>query len=356
MTIKNKPKVTFRLYNQLNSSYFNLIEGNDETKQTKGLGIVLSKSEIALMMFLQMPKIKNAVAIDLSLYERVIVNCELISKSETKYRIDILIRFYHKNTLLKAIIIEAKSSNKNINFLSAKKQLDNYIDNDFFNELSKINKKDIFKIVLTKYESISNNSDTISMAWDEIFSMLYHNKNEDELINDYFNFLININGTMKFYEKEVYSIPSAKWSTEAIDEFFIYECPNKGKYVIKQKPLYITFRESGGGEMKKLYKIEDIIIFNPCSDYDSFMESDSYDENIKGRIRKYVQYMWDSKIWNDNEKPDEEKQFFILSEKNTIQLEHSPKPQKNNSFRAYYELADILKNKIVNAPNILEDM
>jgi hypothetical protein len=66
--------------------------------------------------------------------------------------------------------------------------------------------------------------------------------------------------------------------------------------------------------------------------------------------------MWDSKIWNDNEKPDEEKQFFILSEKNTIQLQHSPKPKKNNSFRAYYELADILKNKIVNAPDILEDM
>jgi len=246
------PKITFRMYNQLNSSYFNLIEGNDETKQTKGLGIVLSKSLIALKAFLQIHKIKNSISIDLKKCDKIIVNCELVSKSQNKYRIDILIRFYENNIETKAIIIEAKSINKNINFISAKRQLDNYIDNNHFKELSNFNKNNILKIVLTKYESISNDSDTISLAWDELFTMLYNNKN-DELIKDYFNFLTNINGTMNFYEKEVYSIPSANWSTQAIENLFIYECPNKGKYVIKQKPLYITFRESGGVEIKTIY-------------------------------------------------------------------------------------------------------
>jgi len=343
------PEITFRLYKELNSSYFNLIEGNNETKQTKGLGFVLSKSIIALEAFLQLLKVKTSISIDLKKCDRIIVNCELESKSDNKYRLDLLIRFYENNIETRAIIIEAKSANKNINFIVAKRQLDNYIDNNYFKELINYNKKNVLKIVLTKYANISNDNDTVSLAWDEIFSMLYNNKDKDDLIKDYYNFLTNINGTMKFYEKEVYSIPSADWSTKAIEKLFIYECPNEGRYVIKQKPLYITFRESGGGEMKTLYKIDDIIILNPSTDFDSFLESNSYSDKIKERIKSYFQYMFENKIWDENKKHTTNKQFFILSKTNNIQLEHLPKPKKNNSFRAYYELSDILKNKIVNS-------
>jgi hypothetical protein len=39
------------------------------------------------------------------------------------------------------------------------------------------------------------------------------------------------------------------------------------------------------------------------------------------------------------------KQVFILSER-TIDLPHSPKPRANNSFRAYYKLADLLDREM----------
>lgn len=54
-------KSTFRLYSSLNSSYFDLISGNKETQQTKGLGLLLSKSKTALKAFLEIPAIKSEV-------------------------------------------------------------------------------------------------------------------------------------------------------------------------------------------------------------------------------------------------------------------------------------------------------
>ena len=47
-------------------------------------------------------------------------------------------------------------------------------------------------------------------------------------------------------------------------------------------------------------------------------------------------------IWNSL--PNDDKQVFILSKK-TIELPHKPKPKRNNSYRAYYELADLINNK-----------
>jgi hypothetical protein len=44
-------------------------------------------------------------------------------------------------------------------------------------------------------------------------------------------------------------------------------------------------------------------------------------------------------IWP--ELPNDEKQVFLLSDK-TIALPHKPKPKRNNAFRAYYELAELL--------------
>ena len=44
-------KSIFRLYNNLGASYFDLIEGDKETQQTKGLALILAKSEIARKAF-----------------------------------------------------------------------------------------------------------------------------------------------------------------------------------------------------------------------------------------------------------------------------------------------------------------
>jgi len=137
---------------------------------------------------------------------------------------------------------------------------------------------------------------------------------------------------------EVLSIPTAKETNELANEYpFIYECPNKGRYIVKSKPLYITFRKSGGGEMEKLFGIDEIIILNPKNDLDTFMKDDNYSTEVRERVKYYCEKIGVEKL-------NEEKQFFILSQENSILLPHKPKPKKrNNSYRAYYTLSYLLK-------------
>jgi len=288
--------------------------------------------------------------------EALDLTLRVISKIENK-RVDILIRFFKNFKLDKVIIIEAKTISKTIDFFSAKKQLSEYV-NIHFNYLFKDIENDrILKIVLTKYENTENHDNAISMAWDDILKTLYSinpksNNLETQLCRDYFNFLIKINGTMKFYEKEVYSIPSADWSQSLIEKYNIYECPNKGSYVIKKKPLYLAFRKSGGGEMNCLYKIEDIIILKPKSDLDIFLASD-YEGYKKESIKKYCDFMTNHENghWKEG-LPLDERQFIILSKENNIELSKPyPKPKRNNSYRAYHTLSEIINKKIGEGEN-----
>jgi hypothetical protein len=346
-------KITFRLYEQLNSSFFDLIEGGNETKQTKGLGILLSKSPVFLKSFLNLHKIKSNIKLEnIDYYSNIVINCELGSKGPEKKRIDILIRFFNNHKLDKAIVIEAKTISKTIGYFSARNQLNEYVENHFSDVFHEISNKDILKIVLTKYENAETTDNTISMAWDSILKLLYSikpspNNLETQLCRDYFNFLTKINGTMKFYEKEVFSIPSADWSQELIEMCNVYECLNSGRYVIKKKPLFLAFRKSGGGEMERLYKIDEIIILNPKLELHAFLDSD-YDRRKKESVRKYCDFMTENEKghWKDG-LPNDERQFIILSQKDNIELSKPyPKPKRNNSYRAYYTLSEILNDTI----------
>lgn len=339
-------KNSFRLYSSMNSSYFDLISGDKETQQTKGLGLLLSKSQTALKAFLNINSIKSKIGkIDLESLSRIIVNCELTSNSLNKYRADIVLRFYKDRQPFKAILVEAKSINKGTSVYETNKQIENYIENEVFEEL-KVFGKNSLGVTLTKLPSYTKHASLVSITWEDIIRAFYKVlPNQNTLLDDYFSFLTNINGTMKFYEKEVFSIPTAKWSEQAINKLKIYECPNSGKYLIKHKPLYITFRKSGGGEMDKLFKVEDIIILNFHDDYYTFMKDENYSENYRNRVKGYVDYLLEKKIWL--ELPKDEKQVFILSD-NIIELRNKPKPKNgNNSFRTYYELADLLNKELV---------
>jgi len=339
-------KNSFRLYSSINSSYFDLISGDKETQQTKGLGLLLSKSQIALKAFLEVGSIKSKIGeINLEGLSRIIINCELVSNTDNKYRADIVLRFYKDEQPFKALLIEAKSINKGTSVYETNKQIENYIENEVFEEL-KVFGNNSFGITLTKLSNYTTHASLISITWEDVIRAFYKIKpNNNTLLDDYFSFLTNINGTMKFYEKEVYSIPTAKWSEEAINELMVYECPNSGRYLIKHKPLYITFRKSGGGQMDKLFKIEDIIILNFHNDYEAFLKDENYSINYRNRVRGYVDYLMKNKIWT--ELHQDEKQVFILSD-NPIELKNKPKPKNgNNSFRAYYELADLLNKEFV---------
>lgn len=120
-----------------------------------------------------------------------------------------------------------------------------------------------------------------------------------------------------------------------------------GRYVIK-KPLYLAFRKSGGGEMDRLYKIIDIVVLRPKDDLELFLNSD-YDESLKENLREIIVISWQNmkKGIGKNGLPSDERQFIMLSKDDSIELKSPyPKPIRNNSFRAYYTLSEILNNTI----------
>ena len=92
--------------------------------------------------------------------------------------------------------------------------------------------------------------------------------------------------------------------------------------------------------MEKLFGIEDVIVFNPFLDFNTFMANPKYSNETKKRIKEYC-----DDFWGDGNYDDNEKQFFLLSLENQIELKHKPKPNKSVQGRIYYKLAEILNGK-----------
>ena len=76
---------------------------------------------------------------------------------------------------------------------------------------------------------------------------------------------------------------------------------------------------------------------NPKTDYFSFMKNNSYTDEVKRRVTDYC-----NDAFGPDNYPDDEKQWFILSPTNHIELKHKPKPKANQAFRAYYKLSELL--------------
>lgn len=339
---------SFRLYNRINSSVFDLIAGDREVQQTQGLGLTLAKSDVALRAFLSIPKIRNfSDKFQVRKIDRLVVNCELISAERS--RADIVLRFYSKDQPLFAIVVEAKSVNKNRSPDAAMIQLQQYLTAHSFQELEEF-KGHCYGVSLTKFSSAKTLENIVSVSWEDVIETFFRNMQSDDtgLLSDYFNFLTNIRGTMKFYEREVYSIPTVSWSFEAIERFNVYECPNEGMYVIKYKPLFLAFRKSNGGIMERLHPVETIIVLNFKESYQTFLQDEeSYPADIRERVKKYVDFMISQGRWT--ELPSDTKQVFLLAS-HKIDLPKKPRPRVNNSFRAYYTLADVLENEICGVP------
>ena len=324
-------KKIFRNYHNYNASIFDLIDGSSEVKQTTALGYLFSQDENVLREFLKLKQINSILGkVKIENLSKIVVHTELTSNDDK--RVDIAILLYKDNQPLKALLIEAKSIKLNISPKNVVDQLEDYLFKEKFNELKSFN--ELCGCILSKNSFILTKGNITSISWNCIINIL--NKC-DGLAKEFLNFLIKINGAMNFYEEEVYSIPAGITYKYQYEYPYIYECPNSGKnYKSIKKPLYFAFRKQGGGIMEKLFGIEKIIILNPFEDFNSFWADPSYSDELKNRVKHYCDDIWGNNYAN------EEKQFFILSLNNQIDLPHKPKPKKNNSFRAYYKLSDLL--------------
>lgn len=339
-------KTHFRLYTDtktdFQSSIFDLISGEKETKQTKGLAYVFTQYESFLFSFLDFKPVKDGLKICLksSIKFEEITSIEVSAERFTtdRKRADIVIKIDSKKKPLIAIIIEAKSVKTNVNQQLLSSQILNYLDDRQFPELISYQK---IGIVLTKYnQSIPN---IVNISWENIVQLLFDfckKLSANEIISQYLNFITQIDKAMKYYEREVLSIPAGK-SLTMVQQYNIYVCPDTKNYNYK-RPLFVTFRQANGGVMNKLYKIEDIIILNPTNQNEvQALQNSTYPDNIKTRISSYLAAA------NYNSPIDYDERFYILSETDSIDLNQNPKPQRNNAKFTYYTLKEILTKQIV---------
>ena len=264
----------YRIYNRPNCSFFDLIAGDRETKQSKGLGLLLAKCPSITNTLIKL--IYNRMHNNsLPKYSSYVVDCELSNTIDKSLRADIVIRFYDNCNPILAVVIETKSINNPILSSNVINQVQNYAKN--LPQLAPFNNNTL-AVALTSFismHSVSNNM-VVHISWMDIIEMLEKSSSkvrwtfEKILIYDYLNFLIKTNKLMNHYSVEVMSIPAGA-TINGVTNCGIYECPfvnssgnaqNVGKTNFynrysKQIPLYMAFRDKGG-EVRTLYKLAGI--------------------------------------------------------------------------------------------------
>lgn len=316
------------------SSLFDLI-GKKEPDQTKSLGYLLARSETVMESFLEVirkkthkdnPAFKHFRINDF-IKDDYYVDCELLLDTEesTKDRADIVIHFPHNDFV---IVIEAKSLNATTTAKDAARQGTKYA--------ARLT-KNCLVVSLTNQKEFSTR-DYTCIQWSDVVDLfdaiIRKSKNRAvSLEQDFLNYILKINGIMKYYDCEVLSIPAGR-TIEAVKKVGIYECPSEeGKWKTRgeHKPLYMAFREKEG-YVEKLYKVDDlwsISIAGPS--FEATKEQIRKDDDVKKiealkRIEKYKE------IIQYDKKFIEKKWVFILDTEHSIQLPHPVKYRNHNVF------------------------
>lgn len=335
-------------YKKRRSTVFDLIDGSNETKQTKGLAYVLSVEPEFLVKLLKYEPVRQCI--NRSLYNSNIVfndiiNCtnyrvdaEMTSiDKSSKLRRDISIAFYNEARKLLVLIIEAK----NISLSSVgdiEYQLNSYFDTTKFPYENEV---PICGIALSKYRQIVRKKNIISITWNEILNIIEEliQKNKlGKVAEDYFGFITGVDKGMNYYEKEVLSLPAGK-TAEIVNKYFIHAHPNKLSYNYKSS-IFIAFRKSNGGRMDRLYQVKEKIILNP---HNAMMLNEDLDDDIKykARIMNYVNERKKGMGFED----EGTYVFYILNKTNYIDLKHEPRPENNNPGGRYYKLSELLSGR-----------
>lgn len=344
-------KTEYRLYNRLNCSFFDLISGEQEPKQTKALGLLLSKSPLALEKFLELIYPANKQLRNKLHKCRCIIDCEATQKinyaKNQSNRADIVIRFFEGLTPHSAIIVEAKGWGIKANEETTINQVIDYCDKfevleEFKGTITAATLT--YNTILSHHEKFMNVENVVNITWMELINALLNvkfsqNKFERELIDDYCNFLLKNKNHMKFYEDDVLSIPAGD-SIDSVEKCGIYECPNNKKYQkYNKKALYFSFRAKRGGITQKLYKVKDILSIT-LGDNDAINALNNIDAEYGSRLRQYIQDRKNVTFVNE----EEEKLVFFFDLEETIRLPYPVKPIKNNTFVKSYSLSSFFGN------------
>lgn len=308
----------FRKYDKI-STIFDLIGGDLEPKQTMALGFLFSKSRSALNAFLKLIGVKVT-------FDKCIVDCEpRRNEEDNNDRIDILLRLYQDEHPVKAIIIEAKSVKAKTSEIVANNQVQKYLNG--FSQMKGFS--NIETVTLTQDVKTLVEGST-SITWLELVNELSNVQGKEPIIKDFINYILNIKGNMKHYEEEIVSIPAGN-SYEAVVSSGIYECPVEYKRRNPQNPLFITFREKGGGAIKTLYKLLDVLELD--LDDEASIEKVGKQLNLKDRLDRYKSFGTPTKGV---------KRVYVLDIDDAITLPIPVTPMENNTPIINYKISDFI--------------
>ncbi|WP_336775287.1 hypothetical protein [Paenibacillus sp. MMO-58] len=325
-------KTSFRLY-QNNASFFNLIDGDSETKQTKGLAYLFATFPDLLTHFCsQIPDLPSLKEIDF-----VQVDAEMTSFGPKPIRRDITLSLFKGRIKQFILIIEAKSIKVSAKVNDIKDQLISYLDPQHFPMDEGVN---AMGITLTKNRILHDPvTGFTSMTWFELIAILdqflrKHSVPEYRIIREYINFLLGADKSMHYYEVEVLSVAAGK-TYDLTQIHGVHACPDSNSY---KTPIYITFRMASGGEMEYLYKIKDIVVLDPNIPSLSLI-LEGIDPDFAHRIKGYIAQRSSGKFGFDSEPY----RFYNLDVQNAVYLPHRPRPRINNAGPRYYTIASCVK-------------
>ncbi len=354
--MKNLKTTAFRLYQSDNSKYkssfFDLIHGDHETKQTKGLAYLFNLSPEFLKALLSLNKINELIKNRLTQTEYgeflrsdfLTIDAEMMSTGEEKIRRDITLTFFYKSKKSLLLVIEAKSIKSSI-ITNLEDQMEKYVNTNYFPQDVHV---PTLAVALTKYKQTFTTDKFISLTWVEIIHILHQtlqqslDTTKSTILTDYYHFITGVDKGMRYYEREILSVPAGK-TFEEITEYHIHACPDTPSYNYKDS-LFIAFRQKGGGVMDKLYKVEDTLVLPPHN-------LSVLDDISKGNLpykKRLLEYM-DTRKKGHGFKKNDTYRFYILAEDEHILLPHFPRPEKNNAGGWYYTLSEMLSGReIVN--------
>jgi hypothetical protein len=224
----------FRLYEKASShfqsSIFELMDGANETKQTKGLAYLLKSDTPLLWKFLSAPKIQDALkrlqGFDVTVLKTVDyieIYAEMLAQGNCRLRRDITINFYKGNVMVLFLVIEAKSIRLDA-ATNIEEQLLQYFDSKHFPDDYSIPH---LGITLTKWHEQLTTPKFISIRWLDLIDVLYEHLKvaggANSLASEYYNFITKADKGMNYYEKEVLSIPAGD-TIDCISRYNVHAC------------------------------------------------------------------------------------------------------------------------------------
>lgn len=335
--VKSKPSalpdnqiVTFGLYNR-RATLFDLIDGDQETKQTKGLAYVFHSCPKFLELFLD--NTLSGHGVSARDFDYIAVDAEMMSADSPPMRRDITFSCYIKNIKKAVVVIEAKSI-KGAEDGGLELQIQQYMSARHFPYDSNI---PTLGISLTKHRhAFDPGSSLISVTWLELIEWLWRFVSSEgpSVAKEYLDFLIKVDHGMHFYEAEVLSL-AAKRTESELKQYHIYACANHKSH---PTALFMAFRGEGGG-MDALYKVVQVFVADP--NHPSFEEQVSF---LPDPERKRVLSFVEERMGKYGFK-NEAYRFYILSEREKISLPHRPRPKVANQSKRVYSLATILSGQ-----------